>query len=63
MKRHLRLRLSELPLYIGAAPKPGSIDFVPTPQKCDCEVTRTVVEGLFDLALCEKHEHLAPTQD
>jgi len=59
---HMRLRLSEMPLYIGqiAVPKPRSLEFLPTPQDCDCLITKTDVEGLFDVALCEKHAWLGP---
>ena len=58
----MRLRLSEMPIYIGAVtvPKPGSIDFMPTPQDCDCVISKTKVEGLYDVALCEKHAWLGP---
>lgn len=51
-----------MPIYIGAVtvPKPGSIDFMPTPQDCDCVISKTKVEGLYDVALCEKHAWLGP---
>lgn len=59
---HMRLRFSEMPIYIGevAAPEFGSPESLPTPRSCDCIITKTGVEGLFDVALCEKHAWLGP---
>lgn len=59
---HMKLRISEMPLYIGAitVPKPGSVEFLPTPQSCDCLISKTAVEDLYDIALCVKHAWLGP---
>ena len=59
---HMKLRISEMPTYIGevAVPKPGSLELLPTPQHCDCLIAKTSVDGLFDVALCEIHSQLAP---
>ena len=61
MTKTARLRLTEIPLYIGPitveSKSPDKVTVLP--QNCDCKVTQlSAVEALFGIELCDKHEQL-----
>jgi hypothetical protein len=64
----MKLRLSEISNYIGpvVVPKTGDAGegFNPTPQDpdCDCVITPTRVEGLWDVELCDRHDRLVDSK-